>query len=53
MSIIGETNPYVNPRTCMYQGGVIEGVEAIYFPLPHAQHRREVMRSSATVNQVL
>ena len=31
----------------------IEGVEAIYFPLTHAQHRGEVMRSSTSLNQML
>ena len=35
------------------QGGVIEGVETSYFPLNHALHCREVMRSSTSVNQVL
>ena len=37
----------------LVQGGVIEGVEASYFPLTHAPHRGEVMRSSTSLNQVL
>ena len=32
----------------LYQGAVIEGIETSYFLWSHAQHRREVMRSTTS-----